>query len=65
MSFTKQAHADALAKIAEVDNRDSANAYELGFYKAAADMGLNDAQFAEFYKVAIDAQATERKAATK
>ncbi len=47
--LTKQAHADALKKIAETEARDEKNAFEAGFVKAASDMGLTEAEYADFY----------------
>jgi hypothetical protein len=64
MSFTKQAHQEALTKIAEQDARERNDAYELGFIKAAQDMGLNEEQFAQFHAHALKIQETERAAAT-
>lgn len=54
MAMTKTAHADALKKIAEVDQLDSNNAVELGFLKAAQDMGLDEAQYSAFRQAAIE-----------
>ncbi len=40
-------HADALKKVAEADVKDAAAAFEVGFIKAAAAMGLNEAEYQE------------------
>lgn len=58
--MTKTAHADISAKIAPLDAQDRANAYELGFVKAAQDLGMSEAQFVATYNTAL-AQVQPRK----
>ncbi len=51
--MTKQAHEQALQKIAAVDERDRNVAFEAGFMKAAQDAGLNEAEYAIVYAEAL------------
>ncbi len=60
MAMTKQAHEAALTKIAEIDERDTDAAVELGFYKAAQDLGLNDEQYQAFRQAALELTAPTR-----
>ena len=52
-------------KTASNTNRTRAIAFELGFAKAASDLGLNDKQYAAMYKIAVHklskAQAAPKK----
>ncbi len=59
--FTKQAHAEALQKIAAVDERDAACAFEAGLMKAAMDLGLNEAEY-QLFRAEVEARL---KAAAK
>lgn len=61
MAMTKQAHSEAIQKIAALDERDSANAVEIGFMKAAQDMGLTEEQYLAFRKLAVEAVQAEPK----
>lgn len=54
--MTKTAHDEAMKKIAAVDQRDAQNAIELGFIKAAQDMGLDQEEFVAFRQAAIELQ---------
>ncbi len=59
--MTKQAHDEAMTKIAAIDERDANNAVELGFLKAAQDMGLSQDQYNAFREIAIESQKSEQK----
>ncbi len=61
MAMTKTAHAEALKKIAEIDQRDANAACELGFAKAAHDLGLNEEQYRLVYAKALEVQKTPAK----
>lgn len=51
--LTKTAHADLSARIAPIDRQDGENAFELGFVKAAKDLGLTEPQFVAVYNQAL------------
>ncbi len=52
--MTKQAHAEALQKVAAVEKNDRAAAFEVGFAKCAQDMDLNEAQYQKLYRIALE-----------
>lgn len=41
-------------RLAAIDQYDAAQAFELGFAKAAHDLGLNEEQYAQFYALAVE-----------
>lgn len=51
MSISKE-QVEALKKMAEIDQRDGGNAFEVGFAKAAQDMGLSEEQYGRFCAIA-------------
>ncbi len=59
--LTKEAHQAGLTKIAAIEAVDKANSFEVGFAKAAQDMGLNEEQFGKLYKIALDMAKSEQK----
>ena len=53
MSMTKEAKAEALTKIAKAEKFDKEQAFEIGFAKAASDLGLSDTEFKNFYDIGV------------
>ncbi len=60
---TKQANEAYARKIAAAEERDRSYAFEVGFIKAAQELGLDREQFATFYQ--IGQQVLEKQAAAK
>jgi hypothetical protein len=58
--MTKQAHAEALQKIAAIDERDRNVAYEAGFMKAAQDADLTKEEYALVYAEALKRLAPKK-----
>lgn len=52
---------EQLEKIAAAEQRDRANAFELGFAKEAAAANLNEEQFKAVYQVGLELMQAEQK----
>lgn len=49
-------------RLSQIDQFDAAQAFEIGFAKAAHDLGLNEADYGKFYAIAVEKLAAEQAA---
>lgn len=60
MAIPKTAYAKLAAELAPIDRHDAEQAIELGFYKKAAELGLDEHQFKVAYETTVRALAAAK-----